>query len=106
MPPLLPGVDQLASVSAQLLLQLWHYIVLLGIPLPIGFIGVWRWGVWLLRRIIGLWYRPRKPNNFRASTAVITPVYNEEPDLFRAALRSWAANNPDEIIAVVDHTDT
>ncbi len=86
--------------------QFWVYILALGIPLPIGIIGAWRWSVWMLRRVIGAWYRPTPPNGYTATTSIITPVYNEDPELFRAALRSWAANGPDEIIAVVDHTDT
>lgn len=59
----------------------------------------------MLRRIVGIWYRPTPVNGYTATTAVITPVYNEDPELFRAALRSWAANRPNEIIAVIDHTD-
>ncbi len=99
----------LASIYTSLLqffAQLWQFILYLGIPLPIGMIGVWRWSVWMLRRVIGAWYRPITANGYVATTSIITPVYNEDPALFRAALRSWAANGPDEIIAVVDHTDT
>jgi hyaluronan synthase len=35
----------------------------------------------------------------------VTPVYNENPKLFRLALQSWKENQPDEIIAVIDHSD-
>ena len=76
------------------------------IPLPIGLIGLWRWLVWLLRRMIGSFYRPLPLNDFRPRTSVVTPVYNETPDVFLAALRSWAVNKPTEIIAVIDHSDT
>jgi len=100
------GLDQFCSPLAQFFVQLWYFIAGLGIPLPIGIIGAWRWGVWLLRRLIGLWYRPLEPNGYRTTTAIVTPVYNEEPELFRSALRSWAVNGPNEIIAVIDHTDT
>jgi cellulose synthase/poly-beta-1,6-N-acetylglucosamine synthase-like glycosyltransferase len=77
----------------------------LQIPLPVGLIGLWRWGVWLLRRYIGLFYRPEQPNGFTATTSVITPVYNENPDVFGAALRSWTFNQPTEIVAVIDQSD-
>jgi len=106
MPTLPFGLDQLCSPLAQIFIQAWYLISYLGIPLPIGMIGIWRWSVWMLRRLIGMWYRPQAPNGYHTTTAVITPVYNEDPELFRAALRSWATNGPTEIIAVIDHTDT
>lgn len=114
MPLILPDVDLHDFLFIQVVIHtfltivsgFWGLLSQFNIPLPIGLIGLWRWSVWLMRRIIGLWYQPTPNNSFRASTAVITPVYNEEPDLFRSALRSWAANGPDEIIAVIDHTDT
>jgi cellulose synthase/poly-beta-1,6-N-acetylglucosamine synthase-like glycosyltransferase len=105
MPTLPFGLDQFCTPLAQFVVQFWYLIAYLGIPLPIGIIGAWRWGIWLLRRLIGMWYRPIEPNGFTSTTAVITPVYNEDPELFRAALRSWAVNGPNEIIAVIDHTD-
>lgn len=75
------------------------------IPLPIGLIGLWRWSVWGARRLIGSFYRPLPPNGFCPRTSVVTPVYNETPSVFLAALRSWAANKPTEMIAVIDHSD-
>lgn len=106
MPLLFALFDQLASVVTQIISQFSWALQYLNIPIPIGIIGVWRWSVWLLRRFIGFWYKAQEPNGYPATTAIITPVYNEDPELFRAALRSWAANNPKEIIAVIDHTDT
>ena len=32
-------------------------------------------------------------------------MYNENPKIFRRALESWRANQPEEIIAVIDYTD-
>lgn len=105
--PILPfGLDQLCTPLVQFFVQFWYFIGYLGIPLPIGMIGAWRWGVWLLRRLVGMWYHPQAANGYTSTTAIITPVYNEDPELFRAALRSWAANCPNEIVAVIDHTDT
>jgi len=81
------------------------YWAILLFYLPLGVIGAWRWGVWLFRRLVTLLYRPiNKPYN--AGVSVITPVYNENPEVFRQALQSWQANDPQEIIAVIDHTDT
>jgi len=81
------------------------YLAILMFYLPLGVIGAWRWSVWLFRRLLSIAYRPTsKPYNIGVS--VVTPVYNENPEVFRRALESWQANNPREIIAVIDHTDT
>jgi len=80
-------------------------LVILMFYLPLGIIGAWRWGVWLFRRLVRVFYRPAS-NPYNASVSVVTPVYNENPKVFRQALQSWQANNPQEIIAVIDSTDT
>ena len=80
------------------------YLPLLAFYFPLGIIGFWRWGTWLVRRLVSLFYKPKK-GNFHASVSIVTPVYNEDPDVFRQALASWRANNPLEIIAVIDYTD-
>jgi len=80
------------------------YLSLLVFYFPLGIIGFWRWGTWLVRRLLSLFYKPSK-RNFHASVSIVTPVYNEDPDVFRQALASWRVNNPLEIIAVIDHTD-
>lgn len=72
--------------------------------LPLGILGLWRWGTWLLRKVISWFYRPTI-GEYRASVSIVTPVYNEDPQVFTAALASWRANNPEEIIAVIDHAD-
>jgi len=85
--------------------ELARYILLL---LPIGVIGLWRWGVWLLKKICASFYRPLKITNsshYNPTLSVITPVYNEDAKIFRSALDSWQANNPAEIIAVIDISD-
>ncbi|MDP3879873.1 MAG: glycosyltransferase [Dehalococcoidales bacterium] len=72
--------------------------------LPLGLVGLWRWGTWMTRRAIGWFYR-RDNHSYSATVSVVTPVYAEKPAVFRMALESWKANNPAEIIAVIDHTD-
>ncbi|MBI4330654.1 MAG: glycosyltransferase [Chloroflexi bacterium] len=72
--------------------------------LPLGVIGAWRWGTWLLKRTIGLFYRPGI-GDYRTTVSVVTPVFREDPGVFLQALESWKANHPAEIIAVIDHTD-
>lgn len=72
--------------------------------LPLGILGAWRWGTWMMRKVISWFYRP-SPLSYTATVSVITPVYMEEPAVFRLALDSWAANGPAEIIAVIDGAD-
>lgn len=81
--------------------QLYESIVFL---IPLGAIGVWRWSVWVIKRFASFFYKPYK-NSFKATTSVITPVYNEDPKIFKQALDSWKGNSPAEIIAVIDYSD-
>ncbi|MDO8183493.1 MAG: glycosyltransferase [bacterium] len=81
------------------------YLLIIGPYFPLGIVGVWRWSVWAFKGVIAHYYRPVKNNGYQATLSVITPVYNEDPKLFRQALESWQQNKPEEIIAVIDHQD-
>jgi cellulose synthase/poly-beta-1,6-N-acetylglucosamine synthase-like glycosyltransferase len=89
-------------------IEIWNWLIWLFasayLLIPIGILGVFRWGVWLAKRIPALFYQPIR-NNYTTSATIITPVYNEDPVLFRRAIESWIANKPDRIIAVIDVTD-
>lgn len=87
------------SYLIDILDQLW-------LLLPIGIVGLWRWSVWLLRKTLGWRYRAQAPEEIAAKVSIVTPVYNEDPQVFRNALDSWASQGPDEIIAVIDTSDT
>lgn len=82
--------------------------ILLYIPLSI--LGLWRWTFWLVRRISASFYRPNLrpwPSSLPAPTvSVVTPVYNEDHDVFDQAMKSWIKNGVDEIIAVIDKSNT
>jgi len=71
---------------------------------PMGLIGLWRWSVWTYKKFISLFYRNYE-SNFSSTLSIITPVYNEDPVIFKKALYSWINEKPDEIIAVIDYTD-
>ncbi len=77
---------------------------LLKFFVPLGIVGLWRWGAWAGKKIVSAFYRPVR-GEFSAPVSAVTPVYNEDPQVFRAALDSWKANGPSEIIAVIDSTD-
>ena len=81
------------------------YFIDLLLIVPIGVVGVARWLMWLAKRIPAWFYRPIE-NDYDTTATIVTPVYNEDPILFRKAIDSWIANKPDRIIAVVDVTDT
>ncbi|MBC8076073.1 MAG: glycosyltransferase [Chloroflexales bacterium] len=71
---------------------------------PIGIVGLFRWAMWLVKAIPARFYRPIS-NGYTTTATLVTPVYNEDPVLFRKALESWIANEPERIIAVIDVTD-
>jgi hyaluronan synthase len=72
--------------------------------IPISTLGFIRFGVWILKRVLGLFYRPIH-NSYDTTATIVTPVYQEDPRLFSQALDSWIVNKPDHIISVVDVTD-
>jgi cellulose synthase/poly-beta-1,6-N-acetylglucosamine synthase-like glycosyltransferase len=73
--------------------------------LPIGLVGALSWGVWLIRKVMSLFYRPTI-NSYRASTSVVVPSYHEDPDILLDCLETWLAQHPTEIIIVLDLADT
>ena len=63
------------------------------------------WAVWAAKALAARRYRPPATSPGALGTSVIVPVYNESEELFRRVLASVAANEPDELIAVVDGGD-
>ncbi len=82
----------------------YQYLSLFFAYVPLSIIGVWRWGWWLLKKIRGLSYKPYE-NNYNSNVSVIIPVYMEKLDIFKQTLSSILANNPYEIICVIDKED-
>ena len=82
--------------------------------IPLGVIGTWRWTIWFIKKVVATLYYPiapdsKKPGSKVASkftVSVIIPVYNEDRKIFRRALESWWKNNPYEMIAIIDKSDT
>ncbi len=73
--------------------------------IPLGILGFVRWISWVIRQVPATFYKPVVNNHFEPMT-VVAPVYQEDPELFRAAVTSWQANNLHEVICVIDYTDT
>jgi hyaluronan synthase len=72
--------------------------------IPLGTLGFVRWLSWVVRQIPAMLYRPIV-NDHRQPLTIVVPVYQEDPAVFADALRSWVANDIEEIICVIDETD-
>lgn len=97
-------LDILQLISHDFYFYIGQYLDRYTYLLPLGIIGVWRWLVWLMKESVGLSYKPAT-KEYKATVSIITPVYNENPEVFTKALASWVKNGPTEIIAVIDYTD-
>lgn len=86
---------------------LYNYLKIFIIYFPLGVIGIWRWSVWIIKKIIAKKYAPitSEGTNSQMTLSIVTPVYNEDPQVFKNAINSWKENNPEEIIAVIDESD-
>jgi len=82
-----------------------NYLRIVLLYFPLGVVGIWRWSVWGLKRIIAKYYKPIERNGYSDTFSIVVPVYNENVEIFEKALKSWIVNKPDEIIAVIDYTD-
>lgn len=82
-----------------------NYLHIIALYFPLGAIGIYRWSVWITKKIVAKKYRPITENGYSNTLSIVVPVYNEDPDVFQRALESWISNKPDEIIAVIDYTD-
>jgi cellulose synthase/poly-beta-1,6-N-acetylglucosamine synthase-like glycosyltransferase len=77
----------------------------LSVYVPLGLLGLVRWASWLIRRVPASLYRPARTGHFEPLTIVV-PVYQEDQRVFRQAIESWLANTVEEVICVIDRTDT
>jgi len=76
----------------------WRQII------PLGIAGLLVWSLWLYRAVSSRFYKP-VVNDFRISTSVVVPSYREDPAILLRCLETWRAQNPGEIIIVVDVDD-
>ena len=81
-------------------LPVYYYV--LGTPL--GVLGLVRWACWLVRRIPAVLYLPITGEH-RLPMSVVVPVYQEDPEVFAAAIESWLANDVEDVILVIDVSD-
>jgi cellulose synthase/poly-beta-1,6-N-acetylglucosamine synthase-like glycosyltransferase len=72
--------------------------------IPLGIVGCIRWGSWLVRRCVSIFYRPTMPG-YAEPMSLVIPVYQEDPVILRLAIESWLRNPIEEAICVIDITD-
>src|ERR687897_2252798 len=72
--------------------------------LPIGVVGALSWSIWLIRKLLSARYRP-VVNDFRTTTSVVVPSFREDPDVLERCLDTWLAQDPTEVIVVLDVED-
>jgi N-acetylglucosaminyltransferase len=90
--------DAWASIAGTAASGEWRKFVVLGIA------GALVWSLWLYRMILSRLYKP-VVNNFRTSVSVVVPSYREDPEILVRCLESWLAQNPGEVIIVIDVDD-
>ena len=73
--------------------------------LPVGVIGAVSWSVWLIRKLMSWRYKPLV-NDYRTTTSVVVPSFHEDPDIIERCLDTWLAQNPTEVVIVLDVEDT
>jgi N-acetylglucosaminyltransferase len=71
---------------------------------PIAVAGAIVWALWLYRVVLSRRYRPVE-NDFRTTTSVVVPSFHEDVPILMRCLESWRAQNPTEIIIVLDVAD-
>jgi N-acetylglucosaminyltransferase len=99
---ILPAVQQTIQLD---LSQLPSFVTDSFRYVPVGVAGVIVWGLWLYRVILSGRAKPIE-SDFRTTTSVIVPSYHEDPDILMRCLESWRAQDPNEIIIVLDVADT
>ncbi len=81
-------------------LPVYYYVL----STPLGVLGLIRWSFWLVRRIPAVLYRPIVTPH-RLTMSIVVPVYQEDPEVFAAAIESWLRNGVEEVILVIDVSD-
>ncbi|MBA9006477.1 MULTISPECIES: glycosyltransferase family 2 protein [Thermomonospora] len=71
---------------------------------PLGLAGLLVWSLWIYRVVLSRLARPIV-NDFRTTVSVVIPSYREDPDILMRCLDSWLAQDPTELIIVVDVGD-
>ncbi|MEO3782926.1 glycosyltransferase family 2 protein [Actinocorallia sp. B10E7] len=72
---------------------------------PLGLAGLLVWGLWIYRVVLSRLARP-VVNDYRTTVSVVIPSFREDAAILVKCLESWLAQDPMEVIIVVDVADT
>lgn len=72
--------------------------------MPVALAGAVVWGLWLYRVVLSRLSRPIV-TDFATTTSVVVPSFHEDPEILIRCLRSWLAQDPTEVIVVLDVAD-
>src|ERR1022692_1105311 len=75
--------------------------VLTGRLYPFALLMAVIWSMWVIRVFLARRYRPWV-RGWETSVSVLSPVAGEEPDLFREVLSRIIAQEPDEVLVVIN----
>jgi len=85
-------------------LQLGEYLDALRPYFPVAVAGIIVWSLWLYRFVLSRLAKPIE-SDFRSTTSVVVPSFHEDPEILFRCLETWRAQNPTEIIIVLDVAD-
>jgi len=71
---------------------------------PLAIAGTVVWALWLYRVVLSARAQAIE-TDFRTTTSVVVPSFHEDPAILMRCLESWRAQNPTEIIIVLDTVD-
>ncbi|MER3386195.1 MAG: glycosyltransferase [Microcella pacifica] len=81
-----------------------NWLATLAPYFPIAIAGSIVWGLWIYRSLLSSRVRPIE-SDFRTTTSVIVPSFHEDPRILMDCLETWRAQDPTEIIIVLDVAD-
>jgi cellulose synthase/poly-beta-1,6-N-acetylglucosamine synthase-like glycosyltransferase len=72
--------------------------------MPVALAGAIVWSLWLYRFVLSRLARPIV-SEFRTTTSVVVPSFHEDVPILMRCLDSWLAEDPTEVIVVLDVAD-
>jgi N-acetylglucosaminyltransferase len=100
----IPIPDFLVEELNKFLFNLGEFVTDVRPYFPLAVAGIIVWSLWLYRVVLSRRARPIE-SDFRATTSVIVPSFHEDPQILLRCLDTWRAQDPTEIIVVLDVED-
>jgi N-acetylglucosaminyltransferase len=101
---LLPITSDIENAIASISAEVIDLLDALRPYFPVAIAGLIVWSLWLYRFVLSRRARPFV-SDFETTTSVVVPSFHEDPQILMRCLESWRAQNPTEIIVVLDTAD-